>query len=180
MGKTIKVTEIKANPNNPRIIRDDKFRKMVESITSFPEMMVKRPMVCVTDEDGRIFPLGGNQRLKAIQEIGMNEIPAEWVMMADDWTPEQRREFVVKDNLTYGEHDFEMLRTDYDVIELQKWGMDIEEENETKAKIQEAEIEPYIRTHVLLSFPPERMIDLQPLLQQICAFSFVEYEQSNN
>ena len=65
----MKITDLKANPKNPRIIKDDKFKKLVKSLQEFPEMMEKRPMVCVTDVDGKLFPLGGNMRLKALQDV---------------------------------------------------------------------------------------------------------------
>ena len=98
----IKVSNIKNNPNNPRTINDDKLEKLKRSIKSFPEMMEKRPMICVTDVDGKLYPLGGNMRLRAIKDLGMKEIPKSWVSMADEWTEEQRREFIIKDNASLG------------------------------------------------------------------------------
>ena len=89
------IKNIKPNPKNPRLIKDDKFNKLVESIRTFPEMMEKRKIVCVTDVDGKIFPLGGNMRFKALQELKYKEIPDNWIQMADEWTEEQRREFVI-------------------------------------------------------------------------------------
>lgn len=121
----MKTSKLKPNPNNPRIIKDDKFKKLVKSIEEFPEMMEKRPMVCVTDVDGKIFPLGGNMRLKAIQELGMKDIPDNWVMMADDWTEEKRKEFTIKDNVGFGEWDWEDLANEWDSEELQGWGLDL-------------------------------------------------------
>jgi hypothetical protein len=121
----MKISKIKSNPNNPRIIKDDKFKKLVKSLTEFPEMMSKRPLVCVTDVDGKLYPLGGNMRLKALQEIGHKEIPDEWVQMADEWTEEQRREFVIKDNVGFGEWDWDDLANNWDTEKLQDWGLDI-------------------------------------------------------
>ena len=123
--RTMKVSQLKANPKNPRIIRDDKFKKLVESLRSFPEMMEKRPMVCVTDVDSKIFPLGGNMRLRAIQELGMKEIPDTWVTLADDWTEEKRKEFTIKDNASFGEWDWESLANDWDSELLSDWGVDV-------------------------------------------------------
>lgn len=80
----MKISQIKPNPNNPRLIKDDKFKKLVESIRTFPEMMEKRPIICVTDVDGKIFPLGGNMRLKALNELKYKEIPDNWIQMADE------------------------------------------------------------------------------------------------
>ena len=121
----MKASHLKANPNNPRIIRDDKFKKLVKSLQEFPEMMEKRPMVCVTDVDGKIYPLGGNMRLRAIQELGMKEIPDTWVMLADDWTEEKRKEFTIKDNVGFGEWNWDELANEWDAELLQDWGLDL-------------------------------------------------------
>jgi hypothetical protein len=121
----MKLTDIKPNPNNPRLIKDDKFIKLVQSIKDFPEMMEKRPIVCVTDVDGKIYPLGGNMRFKALKEIGYKDIPETWVTMADDWTEEKRREFVIKDNVGFGEWDWEQLASEWDSEELEAWGLDV-------------------------------------------------------
>jgi len=130
----VKLTNIKPNPQNPRLIKDERFKKLVQSIKDFPEMMAKRPMVCVTDVDGKLFPLGGNMRLKALKEAGYTDIPDEWVTMADEWTQEQRNEFIIKDNISFGEHDWEALK-DWDTEQLEDWGLEVpefatEEENE--------------------------------------------------
>lgn len=116
---------MKMNPSNPRVIKDDRFRKLVKSLREFPEMMEKRPMVCVTDSDGKIYPLGGNMRLKALRELGMKEVPEEWVMMADEWSEEKRREFVLKDNISFGEWDWDMIANEWDVQQVEEWGLDI-------------------------------------------------------
>ena len=121
----MKLSKIKANPNNPRLVKDDKFKKLVKSLTEFPKMLEKRPMVCVTDVDGKLFPLGGNMRLKALQEIGHKEIPDDWVKIADDWTEEERREFIIKDNIGYGEWDYEDLSSNWDAEQLEDWGLDL-------------------------------------------------------
>jgi hypothetical protein len=121
----MKLSEIKPNPQNPRIIKDDKFKKLVKSLEGFPEMMDKRPMVCVTDIDGKLFPLGGNMRLRAIQELGMKEIPDTWVTLADDWTEEKRKEFTIKDNASFGEWDWESLANEWDSEQLSDWGIDV-------------------------------------------------------
>ena len=120
------ISNLKANPKNPRIIKDDKFKKLVKSLQDFPEMMAKRPMVCVTDTaDGKLFPLGGNMRLKALQELKYKEIPDTWVMMADEWTEEKRHEFVIKDNIGFGDWDWEELANGWDADTLGEWGLDL-------------------------------------------------------
>jgi len=121
----MKLTNLKSNPSNPRIIKDDKFKKLVKSIKDFPEMMDKRPIVCVTDVDGKLYPLGGNMRLKAIQELNFKEIPDSWVMLADNWTQEQRKEFIIKDNVGYGEWDWDDLANNWDAEQLTGWGLDV-------------------------------------------------------
>lgn len=127
----MKIGDIKSNPQNPRVIKDEKFKQLVKSLREFPEMMAKRPMVCVTDPaDGKLFPLGGNMRLKALIELKYKDIPDEWVMMADEWTEEKRREFVIKDNLSMGEWSWDDLTENWDSDLLEDWGLDIPEKKE--------------------------------------------------
>jgi len=121
----MKISKLKSNPSNPRVIKDEKFKKLVKSLQDFPEMMEKRPMVCVTDVDGKLYPLGGNMRLRAIQELGIKEIPDTWVMMADDWTEDKRREFTIKDNVGFGEWEWDQLANEWDSDLLEGWGVDI-------------------------------------------------------
>ena len=121
----IKVSTIKNNPNNPRTIDENKLEKLKRSIESFPEMMEKRQMVCVTDVDGKLYPLGGNMRLRAIKDLGMKEIPKSWVSMADEWTEEQRREFIIKDNASLGSWDLDDLQENWDLDLISEWGVDL-------------------------------------------------------
>jgi ParB-like chromosome segregation protein Spo0J len=121
----MKISKLKLNPTNPRIIKDDKFKKLVQSLKDFPEMMEKRPMVCVTDVDGKMFPIGGNMRLKALRELGMKDIPDSWVVLADDWTEEQRKEFTIKDNIGFGEWNWEDLANEWDSDILEDWGLEL-------------------------------------------------------
>ena len=130
MNKVIKISEIKLNPNNPRLIKDDKFKKLVQSIKDFPEMLDIRPIVVNAD----MIILGGNMRFKACKEAGLKEVP---VIIADNLTEEQQREFLIKDNTSGGEWDFEMLANEWDVDLLEDWGLDIptfenSDENELK------------------------------------------------
>ena len=121
----MKISKLKNNPNNPRFIKDDKFEKLKKSISEFPEMMEKRPIVCVTDTDGKLYPLGGNMRLKALQELKYKDIPDNWIQMADEWTEEQRKEFVIKDNVGFGEWNWEQLANEWDSEKLEEWGLDL-------------------------------------------------------
>ena len=116
----MKLSSIRPNPENPRVIRDDKFRKLVHSIRSFPEMMALRPLV--VDENGVV--LGGNMRLRALQEAGYSEIPDEWVRRVT-LTPDQKREFIIKDNVGFGEWDWDVLANDWDEMQLAEWGLDV-------------------------------------------------------
>lgn len=117
----IRLSELKLNEANPRVIKDDKFKKLVESIKSFPQMMELRPIV--VDESNVIQ--GGNMRYRALVELGYKEVQEAWVKQGKDLTPEQWREFVIKDNVGFGEWDFDMLANDWDAEELQEWGLDI-------------------------------------------------------
>jgi DNA modification methylase len=112
------ISEVKANPNNPRIIKDDKFKKLVQSIKDFPEMLELRPIVVNNDS----IVLGGNMRLKACKEAGLKEVP---VIKADDLTEEQQKEFIIKDNVGFGEWDWEDLANNWDAEELTEWGLDL-------------------------------------------------------
>ena len=109
----MKLSKLKLNPTNPRIIKDEKFKKLVKSIQEFPEMMEKRPMVCVTDTDGKLYPLGGNMRLKALQELKYKEIPDNWIMLADEWTEENGTIYNF-DNVSFGEWDYDKLANNWD------------------------------------------------------------------
>lgn len=117
-----KITDIKPNPKNPRIIKDAKFEKLVNSIKEFPEMLEKRPLVCYTDVDKKLVILGGNMRYKAAKELGIKELS---VVLADDWTEEQKAQFLIKDNLGYGEWDWNMIANEWDETKLNDWGLDI-------------------------------------------------------
>ena len=145
----MKLTNLKSNPSNPRIIKDDKFKKLVKSIKDFPEMMDKRPIVCVTDVDGKLYPLGGNMRLKALQELNFKEIPDSWVMLADNWTQEQRKEFIIKDNVGYGEWDWDSLANEWDVEKLDEWGLDVPNMDAGELDDLSDKIEPSFRIEVL-------------------------------
>ena len=117
----VPIGQLKPNPTNPRVLRDDKFAKLKASIQSFPDMLNKRPIVAVTDTDGKLMVLGGNMRLRACMDLGMKEVP---VILADEWTEEQRREFIIKDNVGFGEWDWEQLANEWDAKDLADWGLD--------------------------------------------------------
>jgi len=118
----VNINQVKPNPKNPRIIKDDKFKKLVKSIEEFPDMLNKRPLVVFTDVDGKFVVLGGNMRLKACKEIGLKEIP---IIVADEWTEEQKNEFLIKDNVGFGEWDWDSLANEWDAEKLDEWGLDL-------------------------------------------------------
>jgi len=114
----IKISDIKPNPSNPRIIKDDKFKKLVQSIKDFPQMLELRPIVVNSDN----IVLGGNMRLRACIEAGLKEIP---VLRADKLTPEQQAEFIIKDNVGYGEWDWDILANEWDADKINEWGLNV-------------------------------------------------------
>lgn len=130
----VDIKKIKPNPRNPRIIKDEKFAKLVKSIQDFPEMLEKRPLVCFTDVDGKYVVLGGNMRLKAANEVGLKQLP---ILLADDWTEEQKNEFLIKDNVGFGEWDWEQIKNDWDVDKLDEWGLDVPDFEVTELEAEE-------------------------------------------
>lgn len=116
--KKIKLTELKSNPNNPRVIKDDKFHKLVASIKEFPEMLDIRPIVVNKD----MIVLGGNMRLKACKEARLKTVP---VVIAENLTQDQERQFIIKDNVGFGEWDWEMIANQWDQDEIENWGLDL-------------------------------------------------------
>lgn len=117
----IKVNSIKPNPYNPRLIKDEKMKKLMKSIQDFPQMMPLRPIVI---DENRVA-LGGNMRLQAIIALGFTEIDDSWVKQITDLTEAQKREFVIKDNVAFGENDWDELANTWEVKDLEDWGMDI-------------------------------------------------------
>jgi len=114
----LKLSEIKLNPNNPRIIKDDKFKKLKKSIQEFPEMLDKRPIVI--DENNII--LGWNMRYKALQDLWIKEVE---VIKAEWWTEEQKKEFLIKDNVWFWEWDMDMLANEWDEKDLKDWWVEL-------------------------------------------------------
>ena len=120
--KLVNISDVKPNPKNPRVIKDGKFQKLVKSIQEFPDMLNKRPLIVFTDVDNKYVVLGGNMRLKALNELKFKEIP---VIIADEWTEEQKAEFLIKDNVGFGEWDWDSLANEWNTDELTDWGLDI-------------------------------------------------------
>jgi hypothetical protein len=142
----VKISEVKMNPNNPRLIKDDKFAKLVRSIKEFPKMLEIRPIVVNAD----MIVLGGNMRLKACKEAGLKEVT---IIFADDLTEDEQKQFIIKDNVGFGEWDWEQLANEWDADNLQDWGLDIpdfEIKEELSAEEDDYEMPDEVQTDIVL------------------------------
>jgi hypothetical protein len=115
--ESLPISKVRPNSDNPRYIKDEKFKKLVQSLRDFPEMANVRPIVV----NKEMVVLGGNMRLKAMQEAGWSEVPVQVV----DWSEEKQREFIIKDNVGFGEWDWDELANTWDEMELDVWGLDV-------------------------------------------------------
>jgi len=140
----IDIKKIKPNPNNPRIIKDEKFKKLVQSLKELPEMAKVRPIVVNQD----MIVLGGNMRLKAMQEAGWKKVPVEVV----DWEEEKQRQFIIKDNVGFGEWDWEQLANEWDAQQLADWGLDLPpmDVQELEAEEDNYEMPDEVQTDIVL------------------------------
>ena len=145
MKQQVKISKVKGNPSNPRIIKNDKFKKLVKSIQEFPEMLKLRPIV--VDED--MIVLGGNMRLKASKDAGLKEV---WIEVAEGLTEEQKKEFIVKDNVGFGEWEWDMLANEWDSVQLAEWGLDVWE-NQDDAIVEDDDT--YTRKIVAPTYEPK-------------------------
>jgi ParB-like chromosome segregation protein Spo0J len=130
----INIQEVRPNENNPRFIKDYKFKKLVKSIKEFPQMLKLRPIVVNID----MVVLGGNMRLKACKEAGLKEV---WVLKADDLTEQQQREFIVKDNVGFGEWDWDILANDWNGQQVDDWGLTVVPFEDSIEEVLEKQIE---------------------------------------
>jgi hypothetical protein len=144
----VKIGTVKLSPDNPRLIKGDKFKKLVQSIKDFPQMLELRPIV--VDED--MVVLGGNMRLRACIEAGLKEVP---ILRASMLTEEQKREFVIKDNSSFGEWNWDILANEWDINDLSAWGIDIpasyfddDKEPEFDKDTLDAALDTYINSKV--------------------------------
>ena len=130
----VKITQVRPNENNPRFIKDYKFKKLVTSIKEFPEMLKLRPIVV----NNEMVVLGGNMRLKACKEAGLKEV---WILKAEELTEAQQREFIVKDNVGFGEWDWDILANEWGVDLLEDWGLDLPIDDKIDKMEEDDEIE---------------------------------------
>ena len=140
----VDIKKVIPNPNNPRIIKDDKFKKLVKSIQEFPQMLELRPIVV----DGNMVVLGGNMRLKASIAAGLTEVD---ILIADQLTDEQKAEFIIKDNVGFGEWDWDMLANEWDIDALEDWGLELPFDNTVlEAEEDDYEVPNEIHTDIVL------------------------------
>ncbi|RDD29903.1 DNA methylase [Prosthecochloris sp. ZM] len=154
----VKLSTLRINPDNPRLIKDEKFEKLCSSVKDFPKMMSLRPIV--VDSDGMI--LGGNMRYLALDHLGYREIPDEWIKRAEELTQEERRRFIIEDNVSFGEWDFDILASDWDIEDLNEWGLDFPEKKELFEDEYEVPEEDEIETDIVpgdvFEIGPHRMV----------------------
>ena len=144
----MKLSEIHINPDNPRIIKDDRFKKLVKSIKEFPKMMKLRPII--VDIEGMI--LGGNMRFKALKELGYKEVPDEWIKYDGELTAEEKQRFIIEDNVPFGDWNFDILASDWDQDKLIEWGLELPKDFGIKldAVEDDYEIPDEIETDIVL------------------------------
>lgn len=157
MIEQVNIDLVKSNPNNPRLIKDDKFRKLVKSIKEFPEMLELRPIIVNSD----MIALGGNMRLKACKEAGLKEV---YIIKASNLSEAQQAEFVIKDNVGFGEWDWDLIANEYDEHDLRSWGLDLPV-FDTEA-VNELEDENYIK--ISIEATNNAFIEMNEKLKNIC------------
>ena len=161
----MKLSKLKGNPNNPRIIKDDKFKKLVKSINDFPKMLALRPIVV----DENFIVQGGNMRLKALQEIGFKDIPDEWVKQVNDLNEDEKKQFIIKDNVGFGEWDWDDLANNWDALQLTEWGLDIphfEVAEEKELNDLSDKIESLYRIEIICKDETEQELTYNKLIEQ--------------
>lgn len=167
----VKLSQLKSNPNNPRVIRDEQFKKLVKSITEFPEMLEVRRLVCTPD----FVVLGGNMRLKALQEANVKEVEVDIV----NWDEDKQKQFIIKDNASFGEWNHEILANEWDVEELSDWGVDITipQDWTQLAYIEEEQQAPPPRVDnvITITVPDELLADMPAIEEEIKQLLSKEY-----
>lgn len=164
----MKLSTLKLNESNPRTITDDKFKLLCDSIREFPKMMAIRPIV-VDNKNDRIV-LGGNMRYRACIANGLDDVPDNWVIFADDMTPDEKRRFIIADNVGFGQWDWDLIANDWDTAELLSWGLDIPHFDATDEQITK---EPDTVNFIIKCTDDEQLSKLQSKLdtdQKIMGF----------
>jgi len=158
MIEVVYLNDVIPNPDNPRVIKDDKFKKLVRSIREFPKMLLLRPIVV----NKNMVVLGGNMRLRACREAGLKEIP---IIVAEDLNEQQQREFIIKDNVGFGEWDWDDLANNWDENELKEWGLDFPKFEEA---VIEDDLEEQSFVKISIEATNETYIELSEKLQNLC------------
>ena len=163
----INIQEVRPNENNPRFIKDYKFKKLVKSIKEFPQMLKLRPIVV----NSEMVVLGGNMRLKACKEAGLKEV---WVLKADDLTEQQQREFIVKDNVGFGEWDWDILANDWNGQQLDDWGLTVVPFEDSIEDIKEQkDLSDNIESSFRLEVELENEIEQEKLYNELINKGFI-------
>ena len=178
MIENVKISQIKANPDNPRVIKDAKYQELYESMERFPDMINKKPLIVFTDKDKKLCILGGNQRFRVLQHLKVKSIP---IIKADNWTEEQKKEFLIRDNISSGEWDWDILANIYEPEDLNNWGLSvpvfIEDNDEfgTEFELPEGEKEPFQQmTFVLADEQSEVIRNILSEAKNTEAFKYME------
>lgn len=172
-NKKVNISAIKPNEENPRFITDSKFKKLVKSIKEFPEMLETRPLVV----DENMVVLGGNMRLKALKSAGVFEVPVHQVK---GWTEDQKKEFIIKDNLGYGEWDWDIVANTWEKEILTEWGMDLPDfanidDFGTDFDLPDGDKEPYQQqTYTLADKQAEQIKNAIADIKKTEEFNYVE------
>lgn len=122
--KKVNINKLKYQAGNPRIIKDERFKKLVKSIEEFPKMLELRPMVYNPET---MEVMGGNMRLKALRELGYKDVPENWLKSAETLTEDEKKRFIIVDNVGFGEWEWDMLQDEWDVADLEDWGLEVPE-----------------------------------------------------
>ena len=181
----VKIKDLKNNigqidglPKNPRILKDDKFIKLKKSLEDDPEMLQLREVIAY-DNNGELIVICGNMRLKALKELGIKEVPTK--ILPTETSVEKLKAYTIKDNVSFGDHDWEVLSNEWDNNQLEDWGLDIVSvEDNSASNIKTEEIKAYKKHHILFSFHPDIYLKIKHYLESIIEIDGVEYEQSNN
>jgi ParB-like chromosome segregation protein Spo0J len=176
----VKINEVKLNDSNPRFIKDDKYAKLLNSLREFPEMLQKRPIIV----DENMVALGGNMRLRACKELKLKEVP---VIVAAGWTEEQKQAFIIKDNISFGQWDYDVLANTWDVEKLEDWGMDMpsydlnDEELSDDFSLPEGD-KNYLEqiTFTISSMQAEQIKEALAVMKRTDEFKIYEEEVSTN
>jgi ParB-like chromosome segregation protein Spo0J len=169
----VPIKDVKPNPENPRVIKSDKFKSLVKSITEFPEMLQLRPIIV----NSEMFVLGGNMRLRACQDAGLKQVP---IIIADNLSEEQQREFIVKDNVGAGEWDWDALADKWDLQDIAEWGLNIPDVD-AKVESEKRVIPDAVKSNIMVTIPIENktefLMEVMPIIEKFGG-SFLENDSS--